>query len=402
MNSKLRKRLLFAGKLLLAAVLLAWVLNQVHWHDYVLDPDGDTHPVLAVEPSPDEPEQITIATGFLGLGEQVVRDADDFLKPFEDAPTPVHEGFASSLGRTRPWVLTASVVCFLAAFLMMSVRWWFLLGLLDIRLAVWETVRLTFLGLFFNIVVPGTVGGDLVKAYYAAKHTPGNPGPAVLSIFMDRVLGLFGLTMMAAVMLAVVLVGGLAAFADVRVPTLTVLVLLAGVSTMMMILLSRRLRRALRLRKFYQKLPIAHHISAAGDAARTYRSQVRGLMKAGLINVVSQTLYVGAIALVGVSLALDVEWFSYFAYIPLVYILGAIPLTPGGVGLVETFFVQFFQSPTVNPSEILAMALIARLIPILWGLPGALVAVTGAKVPKTETMQSELGLSDQQAPETAG
>lgn len=394
MTRKVRHRLLLAGKLLLAAALLAWVLSKVHWHDYVVDEQGQTWSVVSITPAEGPPEQITVAEGLWALDESQVRDADEFVKPFEVAETPVHEGFASSLRRTNPWILSLSIVGFLAAFLTMAVRWWCLLRLQDVRLRLWEAVRLTFVGLFFNMVVPGTVGGDLAKAYYVSRHTPGRPAPALLSIFMDRVMGLTGLTLMAAGMLAVVLVGGLASYADIRTPTLTVLVLLAVVGGAMVFLLSRRVRRVLHLQKLYGKLPIAHHIDAAGDAARLYRSRIGGLARVGGITVVSQTLFVGSIALTGVSLSLDVSWYEYLAYIPLVYILGAIPLTPGGVGLVEAFFVQFFHSPTVNPSEILAMALLARLIPVLWGLPGAVVAVTGAKLPPTGTMQTELGLAD--------
>ncbi|MFW6065450.1 MAG: lysylphosphatidylglycerol synthase transmembrane domain-containing protein [Planctomycetota bacterium] len=393
MTRKVRDRLLLAGKLLLAAALLAWVISKVHWRDYVVDDQGRSYSVLSVSPAQGAPEEITVAEGPWAVGGPEVRSADEFVKPFEGAETPVYEGFASSLRRTNPWVLGASVVGFLAAFLTMAFRWWSLIRLQDIRVGLWEAVRLTFLGLFYNMVIPGTVGGDVAKAYYISKHTPGRPAPALLSIFTDRVMGLSGLTLMAATMLAVVLLGGLATFDEVRMPTLTVLVLLVVVALAVLFLLSRRFRGALHLHKLYSKLPIAHHIEAAGDAARVYRHRLGGLARTVAITAVSQTLFVGSIALTGVSLSLDVHWYEYLAYIPLVYILGAVPLTPGGVGLVEAFFVQFFRSPSVNPSEILAMALLARLIPVFWGLPGAVVAVTGAKLPRTAAMESELGLT---------
>jgi hypothetical protein len=400
MNRKLRNRLLFAGKLLLAAGLLAWVLTKVHWHNYVVDAEGQSYPVVSVQPDRESPETVTIATGVLGLGERQTRPADAFTEAYEGAGTPIHGGFASSFRRTRPSVLAAAIAGFLVAFFIMAVRWWFLLRLQDIHLPLWESVRLTFLGLFFNMVVPGTVGGDVVKAYYVSKHTPGKPAAALLSIFVDRVLGLTELTLMAAVMLSVVVLSGLESFAAVRVPALVVGGLIVAVAGILLFLLSGRFRRVFHLHKLYGKLPIAHHIAAAGDAARLYRRRIGGLVRAILITLGSHIFFVGSIALVGVSLSLRTDWYNYFVYIPLVYILGAVPITPGGVGLVETFYVQFFQSPTVNPSEILAMALLARLIPIFWGLPGAIVAVTGPKLPRTAAMEAELGLTEDE-PATA-
>ncbi len=57
-------------------------------------------------------------------------------------------------------------------------------------------IRLFFLGLFYNNLMPGSVGGDLVKAWYVTKHTDKRL-EGVLSVFMDRVIGLFGMVLMA-------------------------------------------------------------------------------------------------------------------------------------------------------------------------------------------------------------
>ena len=41
----------------------------------------------------------------------------------------------------------------------------------------------------------------------------------------------------------------------------------------------------------------------------------------------------------------------------------------------------------------LVLALLARLIPVICGLPGMIVAVTGPKLPKTDAMEAELGMA---------
>ena len=40
--------------------------------------------------------------------------------------------------------------------------------------------------------------------------------------------------------------------------------------------------------------------------------------------------------------------------------------------------------------EILALALLARLVPMFWSLPGVLVAVTGPKRPSSAEIEAEL------------
>jgi uncharacterized membrane protein YbhN (UPF0104 family) len=164
-------------------------------------------------------------------------------------------------------------------------------------------------------------------------------------------------------------------------------------------MLSARFRRLFHLQKLYQRLPVAHHIAAAGDAAQLYRRRLGALAKAIGFTVGAQVIWICSITLIGVSLGLSahLKWYNYFTYIPLIYIIGALPLTPGGVGVVEGLYIRFFcvggagaVAAGVTPSEILALAMFARFIPILWGLPGIVVAITGPKLPKAEQMQAEL------------
>ena len=62
------------------------------------------------------------------------------------------------------------------------------------------------------------------------------------------------------------------------------------------------------------------------------------------------------------------------------------------IDLIEELYRVFFSSPRVNPSMVLALAMLARLLDVFRGLPGAIVAVTGPKLPKTEAMEAELGM----------
>jgi uncharacterized membrane protein YbhN (UPF0104 family) len=236
-----------------------------------------------------------------------------------------------------------------------------------------------------------------VKAYYVAKHTP-KKAAVLVSIFVDRVMGLAELALMAGGMLVVVLSAGLREFAKVKGAAISVAVILLCVVGMLTFLLSARFRQVFHLEKIYRRLPIAHHIAAAGDAAKLYRQRIGFLGRAILITFGAHIAFVGFVATMGISLGLQTDWYNYFVYVPLIYIFGAIPLTPGGVGLIESFYVDFFKSPVCGASTILVLAMLARLVPILWGLPGAVVAVTGAKLPKAAAIQAELAAEEATRP----
>ena len=49
------------------------------------------------------------------------------------------------------------------------------------------------IGLASTLFMPGSVGGDLVKAYYVTKDAANKRPQAVMTIFLDRFIGLLGL-----------------------------------------------------------------------------------------------------------------------------------------------------------------------------------------------------------------
>lgn len=80
-------------------------------------------------------------------------------------------------------------------YLMNFFRWHMLLKGIGIEIPFSQVIRLSMIGQYFSIVMPGSVGGDVIKAVYIAKSYPKERTAVVASIFLDRVLGF--LTLMA-------------------------------------------------------------------------------------------------------------------------------------------------------------------------------------------------------------
>ena len=339
MTKRSRKLLLAAVKLSIAVALLILVLSQVHWSDHQVGDDRQP-------------------------------------------------GFRSSLMHVKLLPVVAGFLAFGLSQLTISVRWRLLLQVQNIPLSRLEAVRLTFLGLFFNNAVPGTVGGDLFKAYYAAQHTPRKAG-AVIAVLMDRALGMTELALMATVMLVLSWALGLMPTEELTGPAIAVAVVLVILFLGMTFLLSRRFRRMLHLQRFYQRLPIAHHLAAAGKATGRYRRRPGKLVEAMGLSLLAHIFLVGSIYLLGVGLSLPTTWYRYFLAVPLIYTVGAVPITPGGLGLVEKLYLVFFAA---NPSQLLVLALMARLLPLAWGLPGLWVFLSGPRPPKAALIRHELEL----------
>src|SRR4051812_4062322 len=59
-----------------------------------------------------------------------------------------------------------------------ALRWQILLRAQGLRLPLSRTVQLAFIGTFFNILIPGAVSGDFIKAYYVGHEIDGRRAQA--------------------------------------------------------------------------------------------------------------------------------------------------------------------------------------------------------------------------------
>ncbi|HCX86704.1 MAG TPA: hypothetical protein DG761_01625, partial [Gammaproteobacteria bacterium] len=140
----------------------------------------------------------------------------------------------------------------------------------------------------FSNVVPGATGGDGVKAVYIVRRCSGDKVRAVVSIVVDRILGVMSL----------LFVGSLAStLAMDRFPVFASSMWLTGLGVLVFcfLLISPALRRLLRFDALVAKLPDkAGNIIRDLDAAILhYRGHLRGIVGWILASPAIYTLFVG-------------------------------------------------------------------------------------------------------------
>jgi len=81
---------------------------------------------------------------------------------------------------------------YLSGLMLAFLRWYLLVRVLAMPFRVRDALRLGFIGTLFNLVIPGAVGGDVVKAAYLCREQE-RKAQAVATIVVDRILGLLGL-----------------------------------------------------------------------------------------------------------------------------------------------------------------------------------------------------------------
>lgn len=100
---------------------------------------------------------------------------------------------------SNPVALVLVLVLAILANMGTYLRWQELLRAAQIRIPYSVIMRLGLIGSFFSTVVPGSVGGDVMKAVFVARRFPTQRARSVSSVILDRIIGLVGVLILGAV-----------------------------------------------------------------------------------------------------------------------------------------------------------------------------------------------------------
>lgn len=277
----------------------------------------------------------------------------------------------------NPGLLFGAMAFLLWAYATSSYRWALLLRSQELPASFGRCFRLTFIGFFFNNVLPGLTGGDLVKAVMIAQDHPEYRARAVGTVIVDRILGLLVLALISAAVLVFKL-------DQYREASIAIFGFLAAATAATVLFLSRRVRRFLRLDVLASRLPAAGVMKKLDQAFFLYRSQPKTLAIAAGLSFLAHIGNIGAVYCLGLGVGLDESagitgspLAAYVATVPVAMIVSSIPLLPGGWGVGEAAFAYFFRAVGVwNLDLSIALSVVQRTAALLWSLVGGVLFFT--------------------------
>ena len=291
------------------------------------------------------------------------------------------------------WIIAASLGIWALSQVVFVARWSLLLRVQSIYIGFWTAFRLHLLGIFYNNCLPTSVGGDLLRAWYVTTHTD-KKLEAALSVLVDRIIGLTGMVIMAFSCYWFIPVDGqkerltfslnlnLLQRLDeyrwifVAIGVVFALVLLAFISNAKGRNLLRSGFRVFRKRgaMVLQKIHIAIGI---------YWSKKSALALALLLTFCCQGIFILGMWLIGREIGIDVHIKYYFVFFPIAWLLGALPISIGALGIWEGTLKLLFGKVAIGFDEHLsALALCHRIIWLIGSLPGVVIHLIGAHLPK--------------------
>ena len=289
---------------------------------------------------------------------------------------------AIALKRTdRNWLILGWL-CYSVVEILATVRWQMLLRIQGITLGWLRALAVVMVGLFFNMFLPGLVGGDAVRLYFVFKCTPRKKTPATLSVAMDRILGMLSILFLAA--LSISLRFGWLSRSRATLHIVYLVLALLGVGCVCVLLFFGAVYFGL-LRKLSKRIPFRPAIVESGKALRLYGAHPGIMGIAFAITVVAHiayylSFYCATQSLHGTRTA-AVSVTDILSIMPLVNTVTALPISFGGVGVRETLFQELLGNLAHVAPPIAAIgASLGFVIQASWGLLGAAVFLLSQKI----------------------
>ena len=250
-------------------------------------------------------------------------------------------------------LLLSAVALYLLAQIVSTYRWRCLLQAEQINLSTWRLFLLYLEGMFFNLMLPTVIGGDIVRGYQIFRLTQQKES-SLASILVERLSGYVALVMIA----CIALILGYSRIHDPVTVWLTVATaagiigIIAGLLNDQLQILFFRLLNRTGLGRFHEALQRFH------GALRRYWKHRRALLQAVGLSLILQSLVIMIFYLISRSLNLSVPLRYFFLFVPLISVVSMLPISVAGLGVREGSSVYFFAKVGLDSAGAISLSLL--------------------------------------------
>lgn len=265
----------------------------------------------------------------------------------------------------------AAFLAVLAALGISAWKWGLVLAWRRRPLPYRRLLRHYLVGLFFNNVLPTTVGGDAVRAWEAARDT-GEVPEAVGSVLTERLVAgaalgftaLLGLPFVDATPRLVLLV---VAFLSIDLALVAAFLVPRVAERVATSMLPPRLAGV--------RATVSETIGAVRESVRARRLLARLVV----LSVAFQVLVAAVNACLFAAMGIPVSLARCVVYTPMIFTVTMLPVSLSGLGVREAAYVYFFGQAGVDPGDAVAASLLFFTVVGFTSLPGAALFALGRR-----------------------
>ena len=243
-----------------------------------------------------------------------------------------------------------------------SYKWWLLLISFNYNISYSITYLIYSVGVFFNNIMPGGIGGDIIKGTYLFKYIKANQRTkSLLTIITDRIIGLHSL-------ISISLASGIYLLnTNILSEELTYVInSLLVITFVILLFIGSTVFYANNIKKYiYNNLNIKINklkkikeiIIKILLALEEYNDKKLLILKCWLIAITNHMIFIYCFLITARVLVPEFENFKIITFVTSSSIIAnSIPITPGGIGVGEGTFDFLFSSIADNSGILSSIA----------------------------------------------
>jgi len=262
-----------------------------------------------------------------------------------------------------------SFLFYLLTYVIITSRWYFILKYQGLDVHFPKLFSLYMVGFFFNNFVPSGIGGDVFRCIYISRGT--KKGELfTASVITERLLGLI-----ATLLIAIIFIPFSEFPSNIKYS-----VLLLSIGLIIVILLPILPYTNIIFRKICRIIPgnkIRNFTEQTIHSLSLFKSEA--LLYGFVFSILYQTGLITFFYFVGLSLGLNVSIINYLAFLPIVWIIGLIPISINAIGIREAGFAGMFAALGLDSSIGFSNSLIGFVISVIASLPGGIFFILMGK-----------------------
>ena len=285
---------------------------------------------------------------------------------------------ANELGNAfyrHPFYVICGVLFFSVSLFCGITRWYILLRKLNLPLRYRDCIRLYAIGHFCNMLGPGALGGDVVKASWVAKTNPTKRTELITSIAAERFIG----------MIAMVFFVATICFCNFNFfnshPELIAFrniffLIFFGLVAFLIILVVvdwGKYASKIKVRNGGFREKLLGIFVRSWETLRICLTHPWTTGGAFIISLVNHCVDVFCYFILSRSLELTVKFKELLVVSPIANTVAAIPITPGGAGVRENILQEMLASVGVLKDQSAALGLLMFSTLLIWAVIGAIV-----------------------------
>ena len=246
-------------------------------------------------------------------------------------------------------------------------KWQIFLKADNLNLSLWYLTVSYMSGTFCNLFLPSNIGGDSYRIYDIARHSKQAVRSAA-SVFADRLSGFVALVILSFISCLFVATT-FGSFRLLIIPSLLLLVFAFIVAAVVKEVPVRKILSVSGLTKF---AIIGRLLDKLYTSFTSYRREKGVIVRVMVLSFFFQFSVITVVYLMAKALGVALPFYYFSAFVPIITLMEALPISIYGIGVRDYGYVYFFSQVGMGEVQTRTLALFFMATAVCYSLIGGL------------------------------